>query len=152
MACATTEYSTEYVVCTSPGHQHTFALHNVRDRRAIPASCRSLFLRVRLRAAAGKENTDWNFQGQCKGQSCLRLFFFFRTQRAKELSMLCQYIYALQVEFFVPVAESTRACLPSFFALQIGVCRLVSGGNCDDELTATMCSISVLPSPGVGVH
>lgn len=77
MACATTEYSTEYVVCTSPGHQHTFALHNVRDRRAIPASCRSLFLRVRLRAAAGKENTDWNFQGQCKGQSCLRLFFFF---------------------------------------------------------------------------
>lgn len=151
MACATTEYSTEYVVCTSPGHQHTFALHDVRNRRAIPASCRFLFLRVRLRAAAGKENTDWNFQGQCKGQSCLRLFFFFGRNARKNLHAVSIYL-CFTGRVLVPVAESTRACLPSFFALQIGVCRLVGGGNCDDELTATMCSISVLPSPGVGVH
>lgn len=98
MACATTEYCTEYVVCTSPGHQHAVALHDVRNRRAIPASCRSLFLRVRLRAAAGKENKDWNFQGQCKGRYCLRLFFFFLSGATRERTfMLCQYIYALRV-------------------------------------------------------
>lgn len=93
MACATMEYCTEYAVCTSPGHQHTFALHDVRNRRAIPASCRSLFLRVRLRAAARKENKDWNFQGQCKGRYCLRFFFFFFGRNARKNFHAVSIIY-----------------------------------------------------------
>lgn len=137
MACATTEYCTEYLVCTSPGYQHTFALHDVRNRRAIPASCRSLFLRVRLRAVAGKEkNKDWNFQGQCKGRDCLRPFFlsssFGRIVR-KIFHVVSIYLCftgrVLRVRCRVNTGMS-----PLLFCLTDCVCRLISWGNCDDGI------------------
>lgn len=120
--------------------------------RAIPASCRSLFLRVRLRAAAGKKSKDWNFQGQCKGPYCLRLFFFFFFRRIVRKNFHAASIrLCLTGRALLTVAESTRACLPSFFALH-SVCRLFCGGHCVGKLATTMCSISALDSAAVVVH
>lgn len=127
MACATTEYCTEYVVCTSPGHQHAVALHDVRNRRAIPASCRSLFLRVRLRAAAGKENKDWNFQGQCKGRYCLRLFFFFFIGRNARKNFHAVSIYLCFTSSSCPLPSQHGHVSPPFLPYRLYSVALLAG-------------------------
>lgn len=95
IACTTTEYGVQSTIHLQDIDMHLHcAMYGVHCR-AIPASCRSLFLRVWLRAAAGKENKDWNFQGRCKGPSCLRPFFFKRIVRRDFHAVSVQHMFML---------------------------------------------------------